>query len=76
MNLHFNDDPKGKPLYNKFDMGLINDPNYCDMADTYNMIYPGNVFVSKNFLTDYNINGLARQVFRKVGNDVMPSIVH
>jgi|NOAtaT_7_FD_contig_31_1880012_length_944_multi_3_in_0_out_0_1 hypothetical protein len=57
-------------------MGLINDPNYCDMADTYNMIYPGNVFVSKNFLTDYNINGLARQVFRKVGNDVMPSIVH
>lgn len=57
-------------------MGLINDPNYCDLVDTYNLNNPENVLTAKNILTDYNINGLARQVFKKIGNDVLPDEVN
>ena len=39
-NKHFNDLPNGKPLYDEYYMGLINDPNYCDLADTFNILYP------------------------------------
>lgn len=56
-------------------MGLINDPNYCDYVDTYNLMHPNNIFLEKNILTDYNFDGLARQMFREVGNDVMPTNV-
>ena len=41
-------------------MGLINDPNYCDFVDMYNLNHPENLFNYKNILTDYNYDGLAR----------------
>lgn len=57
-------------------MGLINDPNYCDIVDIFNMLNPDNLFNYKNIMTDYNINGLARQVFKKIGYDVLPDNVN
>lgn len=74
-NLHFNDLPDGKPLFNEPYMGLINDPNYCDFTDSYNILYPSNLDSSMNIFNDYNFDGLARQTFKKVGNDVLPDDV-
>lgn len=70
-NLYFNDLPDGKPLFEEPYMGLINDPNYCDFVDSYNILHPSNIHSTKNIFTDYNYDGLARQTFKKVGNDVM-----
>lgn len=41
-------------------MGLINDPNYCDIVDSYNLLFPDNVLQHYNMLNDYNADGLAR----------------
>lgn len=41
-------------------MGLINDPNYCDIVDSYNLMHPENIFFNENYMTDYNPDGLLR----------------
>lgn len=57
-------------------MGLINNKNYCNQADIYNLNNPNNIFKQKNFITDYNTDGLARElVMKKIGNDLMPDYV-
>jgi hypothetical protein len=57
-------------------MGLINDENYCDYVDSYNLINPNNLFNEMNILTDYNPECLAREVIKKMGYDVLPDDVH
>lgn len=57
---YFNDMPDATPLYNEPYMGLINDPNYCDYTDTYNLLHPANLFSAMNIFNDYNSDGLAR----------------
>jgi len=60
-------------MYGEPDMSLINDPNYCDFADAYNLLHPENVLNEMNFLTDYNFDGLARKnAMKEMGNDVLP----
>ncbi len=39
--------------YTKPHLGLINDDDYCQRADKYNLAHPENMLVSKNFFTDY-----------------------
>ncbi|KAL4484951.1 hypothetical protein ABPG74_020128 [Tetrahymena malaccensis] len=74
--IHFNDMPDGHPLYDEPYMGLINDPNYCDYVDAYNVLYPHNIHNAMNIFNDYNNDGLARQVFKQYGYDVMPDFIN
>lgn len=53
-------------------MGLINDPNYCDFVDSYNLIHPENLFYNENYMTDYNPGGLLRNSLKERGSDVLP----
>ena len=57
-------------------MGLINDSSYCDYTDSFNVAYPSNIDSAMNVLSDYNSDGLAREIFKTHGNDVMPDNVH
>ncbi len=57
-------------------MGLINDDNYCDYVDAFNLAKPDNIFKEMNVLTDYEPECLAREVIKKVGYDVLPNDVH
>lgn len=52
--------PDGRPLYDEPYMGLINDPNYCDYSDAFNLLYPANIQNAMNIFNDYNNDGLAR----------------
>lgn len=54
---YFNAYPNGHPLYSYPNMGLINDPSYCEIVDYYNLFNPENVFDSMNFFTDYHPEG-------------------
>lgn len=54
---YFNAFPNGNPLYSYPNMGLINDPNYCEIVDYYNLYNPENVFDSMNFFSDYHPEG-------------------
>lgn len=74
--LYFNDAPGATPLYSSPDMGLINDRSYCDYTDSFNVAYPSNIDSAMNVLSDYNSDGLAREIFKTHGNDVMPDNVH
>jgi len=72
---YFNSYPDGRPFYGKFNYGLENDPDYCELADLYNLAHPENMFRRKTFFTDYAKNGLARQlVIRKIGFDLSSKI--
>ncbi len=57
---YYNDDPILKPNPQVPNMGLVNDDNYCEKVDDYNLRNPDNVFKQMNFVTDYNTDGLAR----------------
>lgn len=72
---YFNSYPDGKPHYGKFNYGLINDPDYCEIVDFYNLAHPENMFETMNFFTDYAKNGLARKdVIQEIGEDTMKQI--
>eukprot|EP00331_Platyophrya_macrostoma_P001747 CAMPEP_0176421250 /NCGR_PEP_ID=MMETSP0127-20121128/9062_1 /TAXON_ID=938130 /ORGANISM="Platyophrya macrostoma, Strain WH" /LENGTH=699 /DNA_ID=CAMNT_0017801945 /DNA_START=20 /DNA_END=2119 /DNA_ORIENTATION=- len=72
---YFNAFPNGHPLYSYPNMGLINDPNYCEVVDYYNLFNPENVFDSMNFFSDYHPEGLVRvNVMSKIGVDTMPEV--
>jgi len=72
---YFNSYPDGRPYYEKFNYGVINDPDYCEIVDGYNLAHPENMFQSMNFFTDYAKNGLVRDsVIRKIGVDTMPEV--
>jgi len=69
---YFNSYPDGKPYYEKHNYGLINDPDYCEIVDLFNLAHPENMFDQMNFFTDYAKNGLPRaEVIRKIGVDTM-----
>jgi len=68
---YFNSYPAGRPFYNKWNYGLYNDEDYCELADFYNLAHPENMFTRRNFFTDYAKNGLVRDdVMRKIGFDL------
>ena len=68
---YFNSYPAGRPFYNKWNYGLYNDDDYCELVDFYNLAHPENMFTRRNFFTDYAKNGLARDmVMRKIGFDL------
>lgn len=72
---YFNSYPDGRPFYDDYNYGLINDPDYCEIVDFYNLAHPENMFEQKNFFTDYAKNGLARsEVIRKIGVDTMRQV--
>ena len=73
---YFNDDPILRPNFSEPNMGLINDPDYCEMVDNYNYKNPSNILRRVNFITDYNPDGLPRKdVMSKVGRVVVPEEV-
>jgi len=70
---YFNDDPNLKMSYSIPDMGLINEDDYCKEVDRQNLNNPGLVLNRMAFMTDYNADGLARQlVMKKMGIDTFP----
>lgn len=71
LNKHFfNDDPNLYASYSVPNMGLINEKDYCLEVDRQNINEPYAVLSKMFFLTDYNADGLARQlVMRKMGKD-------
>lgn len=72
---YFNSYPDGRPYYEKYNYGVINDPDYCEIVDFYNLAHPENMFDSMNFFTDYAKNGLARtMVIREIGVDTMTQV--
>jgi len=72
---YFNSYPDGRPYYEKFNYGVINDPDYCELVDSYNLAHPENMFKEMNFFTDYAKNGLVRRdVIRKIGTDTMRQV--
>jgi exonuclease VII small subunit len=72
---YFNSYPDGRPYYEKYNYGLINDPDYCEITDFYNLAHPENMFGELKFFTDYAKNGLARtKVIRKIGVDTMHQV--
>eukprot|EP00331_Platyophrya_macrostoma_P007233 CAMPEP_0176415902 /NCGR_PEP_ID=MMETSP0127-20121128/6055_1 /TAXON_ID=938130 /ORGANISM="Platyophrya macrostoma, Strain WH" /LENGTH=673 /DNA_ID=CAMNT_0017795931 /DNA_START=6 /DNA_END=2027 /DNA_ORIENTATION=- len=72
---YFNAFPNGHPLYTYPNMGLVNDPSYCEVVDYYNLFNPENVFDSMNFFSDYHPEGLVRvNVMTKIGVDTMPEV--
>jgi len=74
-NEYFNSYPDGTPFYEKFNYGVINDPDYCELVDLYNLAHPENMFETMNFFTDYAKNGLTRgSVIRKIGVDTMRQV--
>jgi len=74
-NKYFNSYPDGRPYYEKFNYGVINDPDYCELVDSYNLAHPENMFKEMNFFTDYAKNGLVRRdVIRKIGTDTMRQV--
>jgi len=74
-NEYFNSYPDGRPYYEKFNYGVINDNDYCELVDFYNLAHPENMFESMNFFTDYSRTGLTRSlVIRKVGIDTMRQV--
>lgn len=74
-NEYFNSYPDGRPFYEKFNYGVINDPDYCELVDFYNLAHPENMFDSMNFFTDYSRTGLTRaMVVRKIGIDTMRQV--
>jgi hypothetical protein len=74
-NEYFNSYPDGRPYYEKFNYGLINDEDYCEMVDLYNIAHPENMFDTMNFFTDYSRTGLTRgDVIRKIGVDTMRQV--
>lgn len=73
---YFNDDPNLKMSYSTPNMGLINEDDYCLAVDQQNINNPGLVLNSMAFMTDYNADGLARQlVMKKMGIDTFPDEV-
>lgn len=77
LNKHyFNDDPNIMMSYSIPNMGLINEDDYCKEVDRQNLNSPNMVLNQMTFLTDYNADGLARQlVMRNMGTDVFPDEV-
>jgi hypothetical protein len=72
---YFNSYPDGRPYYEKYNYGVINDPDYCEIVDFYNLAHPENMFETMNFFTDYAKNGLARtKVIREIGVDTMTQV--
>jgi hypothetical protein len=72
---YFNSYPDGRPYYEKYNYGVINDPDYCEIVDFYNLAHPENMFDQMNFFTDYAKNGLARtKVIRQIGVDTMTQV--
>jgi len=72
---YFNSYPDGRPYYERFNYGLINDNDYCELVDSYNLAHPENMFKEMNFFTDYARTGLVRKdVIRDIGNDKMRQV--
>jgi hypothetical protein len=55
--IFFNSAPSGHPLYSYPNMGIINNPSYCEYVDLFNLYHPENIFDSMNFFTDYHPEG-------------------
>jgi hypothetical protein len=73
---YFNDDPNLERNYSIPNMGLVNEYDYCDSADKFILNNPQKILNQMNFFTDYNADGLARQlVMKELGNDVLPDEV-
>jgi hypothetical protein len=62
---YFNVQPGLKPNYSQPNMGLINNKHYCLRSDNYFYSHPEQLLKHKNFITDYNQDGLARQLVMK-----------
>ena len=58
----FNAAPNGHPMYTYPNMALINDPNYCDYVDIFNLYHPENVYEHTNFFSDYHPEGIILQM--------------
>lgn len=70
---YFNDDPNLKMSYSTPNMGLINEDDYCKEVDRQNLNNPSLVLNQMAFMTDYNADGLARQlVMKQMGIDTFP----
>jgi len=72
---YFNSYPDGRPYYSRYNYGVINDNDYCEVVDFYNLAHPENMFEQMNFFTDYAKNGLVRRdVIKKIGSDKMNEV--
>ncbi len=62
---YYNDDPIAQANFSVPNMGLINDEDYCEKIDLLNYQNPLNYTSQINVLTDYNADGLVRQLVIK-----------
>ena len=73
---YYNDDPFLHPNFKAPNMGLKNDPHFCDKFDANIIENPDIILKEMNFITDYNKEGLARAlVIKKMGHDTLPDEV-
>ena len=47
----------GKNKYKKANLGLMNEPCYCEIVDFYNLYHTENVLTDRYFFTDYSKEG-------------------
>jgi hypothetical protein len=61
-------------FYDTVYLGLISDPDYCDVVRGYFVDHPETLFYEKNFFSDYFPESLSRRVIRQIGNDLQPQM--
>lgn len=44
-------------LFDIGNFGIFNDDNYCELTDAFNLAHPENMFLQKNFMSDYSTTG-------------------
>jgi len=65
-----------KPRYNITHFGLINEDDYCERVDMYNLLHPRNMFDEMNFFTDSSPLMTPRaKVMSKIGKIIMPHML-
>lgn len=59
----------------KVNYGIINEDDYCERVDFYNLMHPENIFEKMNFLSDYADDTVVRRdIIKTIGKDSVPEI--
>jgi tubulin polyglutamylase TTLL1 len=69
--------PEGlvKPKYDTVHFGLMNEDDYCERTDRYNLLYTDNIFKNKNIFTDYlPWMMISDRIIPQIGEFAMPHI--
>jgi len=72
---YLNTYPAYQTYFDQPDHALINDDDYCQKVDAFNLNHPENMFEQMNFFTDYFYGQeMARSLIQDFANDTMPEI--